>query len=72
MKAMETVSIRYFSLNLGKTGSIRFPNDESCVMKYPTELALACWKKNGESDDKQIHYKIIKNAMILSTCLNWL
>lgn len=42
MKATETVSIRYFSLNLGKTGSIRFPNDESCVMKYPTELALAC------------------------------
>lgn len=31
-----------FSLKRGRTGSMRFPNDESCVMKYPTELALAC------------------------------
>ena len=31
-----------FSLNLGRTGRMRFPKEESCVMKYPTELALAC------------------------------
>jgi len=28
--------------NLGNTGRIKFPKDESCVMKYPNELALAC------------------------------
>lgn len=26
----------------GKTGSIRFPNEESWVMKYPTEFPWAC------------------------------
>lgn len=26
----------------GKTGSIRLPKAESCVMKYPTEFACAC------------------------------
>lgn len=34
------------SLNRGITGSMRLPKDESCVMKYPNEFALACCKRN--------------------------
>lgn len=31
--------------NLGKTGKIRFPWAESWDMKYPDDVALACWRK---------------------------
>ena len=34
---------------LGRTGNIRFPNDESCVVKYANELVWACWNEKRQT-----------------------
>jgi len=34
----------YLASNRGRTGNMRFPNDESCVTKYPKDRLCACWR----------------------------